>query len=167
MVKAGFPDRELQPCIISPFLTAHRRTKCHQAETKYSGNGGLWFFNILFNLTLEFAVRITEKVVQCTRIIIWNTEKNTSTSICQIGVLETFLNHDMVFLGNSGADKSLCIVAQLLPLFHRYFIISDDFLPQVHWFESCAESFHRKLVRWLVFNVLDYVCSTAGLHPLR
>lgn len=69
-----------------------------------------------------FAVRITEKVVQCARIVVWNAEKNTSDPVSDIRVLESLLDHHMVFLDNGGAHEPLCIVFQFFCVIRRDFV---------------------------------------------
>lgn len=99
-----------------------------------------------------FAVRITEKVVQCARIVVWNAEKDTSDPIRYIRVLESLLDHHMVFLDNGGADEPLCIVFQFFCLIRSDFICSDHTFPYVHFPEPHAKGFDGKLVRRLVFD---------------
>lgn len=67
-------------------------------------------------------VRITEKVVQCARIVVWNAKKDTSDPISDIRVLESLLDLHMVFLDNGGAHESLCIVFQFLCVIRRDFV---------------------------------------------
>jgi hypothetical protein len=52
----------------------------------------------------------------------WNTEEDPSDPVGHVGVLEPFLDHDMILLDKSGADKSFCIVPHLRVLVRGYFI---------------------------------------------
>jgi hypothetical protein len=52
----------------------------------------------------------------------WNTEEDPSDPVGHVGVLEPFLDHHMILLDKSGADKSLGIVPQLGFLVCRYFV---------------------------------------------
>lgn len=82
----------------------------------------------------------------------WNTEEDPGNSVGHVGELEPFLNHHMILLDNSGADKALCVVSQLRFLARGYFIRFDHILPQVHWSKPHPKGYDGKLVRWLILD---------------
>jgi hypothetical protein len=152
MIKASFPKRKLWLCCISPFLIPHKRTECHQAQTQYPGDWGLRILESPVNLSVNFSIWVTEKVVQYARVVVGNTEEDTGNSSCHIRILESFLDHHMILLDDGGAEKPLCISFQFLCIIRGDFVWFDHVFPQIHFPKPHAYVFHRKLVWWLVLD---------------
>lgn len=89
--------------------------------TWYSCNGSLRLFKTIFNYYIQLAIRITEVIVKCARFMIGNIE-DTRNLVGYVGVFEPFLDHHMILLDKSRADKSLYIIPQLCLRAYRYFV---------------------------------------------
>ena len=61
-------------------------------------------------------MRINEEVIKRARFILWNAKEDAGDAIGEVGVLETLLNHHMVFLNDSRADKPFRVVLRLRTL---------------------------------------------------